>query len=412
MTSQSQHTDDIHRLVAKMLLGQLTAEEQSQLQTRLDASPRLRKEVEEIMNEDRLVERYRQYSSIDADKAKRKFMAKHADNSHRKSFSAVLRPTVVLRPTALRWISAAAVVCLVVVSAWMLLSKRDAVPQPAVLTPEIAQSIDRMEQSGNSGATLTVGNKKTTVNNAKMAQTKAAQGEEEASDGLAGLFSGSSDDVSEGALVTQRNKEFWMVLDDGTYVHLNHGSRLTYPVRFVERERSVTLTGEAYFIVAKDQRGRPFVVHTPNGDVRDYGTEFNVNTKAGRGSTAVVLVSGKVGVTCRGGAEVRLRPGEMAVMSREPQPEVSKVDVTPYVSWNTGNFHFDGISLQELMQVIAHWYGMDVEYASDEVRAIRFTGTLEKYETLGNTLRAIENVINRNITTDNDKIVVGNEKQK
>lgn len=407
MSSQSQHTDDIHRLVAKMLLGQLTAEEQSQLQTRLDASPRLRKEVEEIMNEDRLVERYRQYSSIDADKAKHEFMARHGGNSKQKSSFAVL-----LHSTAVRWISAAAVICLVVISTRMLLSKSDTAPQPTVLTPEIAQSIDRMEQSGNSGATLTVGNKNVTVSNAKMAQTKAAQDEEEASDGLAGLFSGSSDDVSEGALVTQRNKEFWMVLDDGTYVHLNHGSRLTYPVRFVERERSVTLTGEAYFIVAKDQRSRPFVVHTPNGDVRDYGTEFNVNTKAGRGSTAVVLVSGKVGVTCRGGAEVRLRPGEMAVMSREPVPEVSKVDVTPYVSWNTGNFHFDGISLQELMQVIAHWYSMDVEYASDEVRAIRFTGTLEKYETLGNTLRAIENVISRNITTDNGKIVVGNEKQK
>lgn len=403
MNRQPQHTDDLHALVARMLLGQLDAEEQADFQARLEADPTLRKQVDDIMDDDRLTERYRLYSTIDTDKAKREFMAAHTDRQSRKTIS------MVLRSAAMRWVSAAAVACLVVGAAWMLTAKHDAAPQQVALAPEMAQSIDRMEQSGNSGATLTVGNRKTTVSNSQMAQAETTQGQQDAPGILGSLF-GTSDEATEGSLVTQRDKEFWMVLDDGTYVHLNHGSRLTYPVRFVERERGVTLTGEAYFVVAKDTRDRPFVVHTPNGDVRDYGTEFNVNTKAGRGATQVVLVSGKVGVTCRGGSEVRLRPGDMAVMGKDPVPEVSKVDVTPYVSWNTGNFHFDGISLESLMQVIGHWYGMDVEYASDEVRGIRFTGTLEKYETLGNTLRAIENVINRHVSENNGKIIVGNEK--
>ena len=99
-------------------------------------------------------------------------------------------------------------------------------------------------------------------------------------------------DSPEAILVTHHDKEFWMVLDDGIHVHLNYNSSLSYPIHFKGKERRVVLEGEAYFFVAKDD-SHPFVVTTPYGDIRDYGTEFCVNTKPRQGGASVVLVKGK-----------------------------------------------------------------------------------------------------------------------
>ena len=73
-----------------------------------------------------------------------------------------------------------------------------------------------------------------------------------------------------------RDRENTVLLADGTTVHLNAGSKLLYPVRFVGKRRIVTLEGEAYFDVRKDEE-HPFVVRTRFGEVTVLGTAFNIN---------------------------------------------------------------------------------------------------------------------------------------
>jgi len=65
------------------------------------------------------------------------------------------------------------------------------------------------------------------------------------------------------------------ILPDGSEVWLNAMSSLTYPLRFTKKERTVQLSGEAYFKVVSDERHR-FNVKTPQEMVVSaYGTEFN-----------------------------------------------------------------------------------------------------------------------------------------
>ena len=53
-------------------------------------------------------------------------------------------------------------------------------------------------------------------------------------------------------LKVPHGKRFDVVLSDGTRVYLNAGTELRYPINFIEgRNRSVFLTGEAYFEVDK-----------------------------------------------------------------------------------------------------------------------------------------------------------------
>jgi ferric-dicitrate binding protein FerR (iron transport regulator) len=207
-------------------------------------------------------------------------------------------------------------------------------------------------------------------------------------------------------VTTHHDSEFWMTLEDGTRVHLNYGTQLTYPIHFSGDTREVELQGEAYFFVAKD-KSRPFIVHTPNGDVRQYGTEFNINTRDEIGATRVVLVNGSIGITPRGGTESMMRPNDMAILQPgEAEPMISQVDIMPYIAWNTGTFVFDDCTLEQLMRVLGHWYNKRVEFNDDAIREMRFTGEIDKYESILPTMKAIHKVTGLRIEVRGKEIII------
>ena len=88
-----------------------------------------------------------------------------------------------------------------------------------------------------------------------------------------------------------------MILADGTTVHLNAGSKLTYPVRFAGKRRIVALEGEAYFEVVQDE-SHPFVVQTHLGEVMVLGTAFNVNAYTDASVCYTTLVHWKSSIFC------------------------------------------------------------------------------------------------------------------
>ena len=91
-------------------------------------------------------------------------------------------------------------------------------------------------------------------------------------------------------VTTEQTKEYWLTLADGSVVHLNNDTYLIYPEKPESKTREVILDGEAYFMVAKDAE-RQFIVHTKQGDVKVYGTEFNVSTRETEGDEHIVSVS-------------------------------------------------------------------------------------------------------------------------
>src|SRR5690606_3336068 len=89
-------------------------------------------------------------------------------------------------------------------------------------------------------------------------------------DGGSGVNSGEEEELVYNTLTVPYGKKFEVALSDGTHVHLNAGSSLRYPVRFLSQEpRDVFLDGEAYFTVAPDAV-RPFTVHTTDMETRVY----------------------------------------------------------------------------------------------------------------------------------------------
>lgn len=77
--------------------------------------------------------------------------------------------------------------------------------------------------------------------------------------------------------VTVPNAETAVIeLPDGSTVELNSGSTVQYSRLFAFTDRNVTLNGEAYFSIEKEEK--PFIVEANGTAIEVTGTEFNVRS--------------------------------------------------------------------------------------------------------------------------------------
>ena len=117
-------------------------------------------------------------------------------------------------------------------------------------------------------------------------------------------------------LSTPRGMDYKVILADGTEVWLNAESRIEFPSNFQGNERRVSLQGEAYFKVARNEQS-PFIVSTEQMEVRVLGTEFNLKSYSNE-AAHVTLVKGSVEV-----GDKRLTPGQDAWYDREGNIQVA-----------------------------------------------------------------------------------------
>lgn len=179
-----------------------------------------------------------------------------------------------------------------------------------------------------------------------------------------------------------------VILSDGSVVYLNASSILRYPSRFSDRERKVYLEGEAYFEVRKDSL--PFIVLANEAQIRVYGTSFNVNTYV-PGQVTTVLKEGVVGVafsrtgqTCH---ERVLYPNQSSCLDLTTgKQQISEVHVEKYISWIHGYLQYDQDGIEKLIQDLTRWYGIDFEYADEELKSIRISASINKDLPLENVL--------------------------
>ena len=173
--------------------------------------------------------------------------------------------------------------------------------------------------------------------------------------------------------------EYQLVLADGTKVWLNADSKLRFPVSFTAERREVYLEGEAYFEVAKDS-AREFWVHAGAMDVKVLGTSFNVKAYERLETVATTLVEGSVEVACAG-KSFQIVPGEQFVYDKNNRVmDVRMVDTESYVSWKDGYYKFRQTTLEEIMETLSVWYGLNVFYVNESAKQVEFTGKVRRYE--------------------------------
>ena len=206
-------------------------------------------------------------------------------------------------------------------------------------------------------------------------------------------------------LEVPKGGEFNVTLADGTRVWLNAGSKLTYPVAFVGNERQVILWGEGYFEVKKDDT-KPFRVEVNGMQVTVLGTSFNLKSFPSDERTTATLLSGKVEVKTLS-ESVILEPNQQAdLIVGENKLEVREVDAEAYRAWTKGQFVFRRERLESILDDVARWYNVTVFYEQSRTKDILFSGTMERYSDIAETLRMLEKTGKVSFTVDEQKIIV------
>jgi transmembrane sensor len=186
-------------------------------------------------------------------------------------------------------------------------------------------------------------------------------------------------------LSTPRGGQYQLMLPDGTKVWLNAASSITYPTSFEGGERRITMTGEAYFEVAKmlapaaGGAGHvPFIVVANGTEVEVLGTHFNVNAYKEEPAVLTTLLEGSVKVLAHGNKQM-IKPGEQTVVTPSGTGIGLNrdVDLDEVVAWKNGYFQFDHADIQTIMRQVARWYDVEISYEG-KVPERKFGGDISR----------------------------------
>lgn len=180
-----------------------------------------------------------------------------------------------------------------------------------------------------------------------------------------------------------------IVLPDGTEVALNAGSVLRYNRGFGIRERDVTLDGEGYFTVAKNEE-IPFFVNTNGVKVRVVGTVFNVRAYDDDDYVMVSLLEGRVNLSAFSGSEMKLFPSEQALYNKNTgMMEKMKSDAATACDWLDGGLTFDNVSFTDIAHRLERKFQMKISIGSERLKEEHFSGCFDNNQSIQDILKEI-----------------------
>lgn len=227
---------------------------------------------------------------------------------------------------------------------------------------------------------------------------------------LAGAVTDNNDWIS---VATPKGGTYEVVLPDRTKVWLNAGSELFFPRRFSGKLRKVTLTGEAYFEVAKD-KAHPFLVGTNNQELEVLGTHFNISAYLNEDQIKTTLLEGAVKISAYDRVTndpvkatrpvvTILKPKQQSVVDKDSRTLLAIANTAAVMAWKNGDFVFEGETLEGIMREVERWYNVEVVYASDAPRQLRLEGVVSRS-------RSIDAVLERMAATGSVKFKINGRK--
>jgi len=182
---------------------------------------------------------------------------------------------------------------------------------------------------------------------------------------------------SEVDILTNNGETKEIVLPDNSKVILNASSHLAYNEEEWSENRTLKLSGEAYFEVEK---GSTFSVESDHGTVQVLGTGFNVFDREDH--YKVGCAHGKVSVNANG-SEVILTKGLFSELNGSDLTVPRNSDYI--LTWTEGLFHFEEATLDEVFKEIARQFNVEVEHHVDAKRLYSGsfqTGSIERAMTV------------------------------
>lgn len=211
---------------------------------------------------------------------------------------------------------------------------------------------------------------------------------------------------------TQAGQKSRIELADGSIVHLNSNSSLSYPETFTGEERIVKLSGEGFFEITEDKKF-PFVVKSQKLRVKVLGTSFNVQNDSTSQKSIITVSSGKVLVSMIENSNkildlAQIKPDQQLSFDHRNQNfELKKVNAAIDTGWKDGKLIFENTPMSEVAARLQRWYGIDIYFENQDINACRFTGKFQNVP-LEYILNALTMISSLNYEIDEEQNVTIN----
>ena len=218
-------------------------------------------------------------------------------------------------------------------------------------------------------------------------------------------------------IVTKYGTRSYQELPDGSKLWLNAGSKVVYADNFLAGKRELTLQGEAFFDVRHDPK-HPFIIHTGQVDVRVLGTTLNVRAYPEDSTIETTLINGKVEIDVKGRQKqtIVLRPSEKVSVAVEKVriPAGDKIRLRPVApdsaygtivetSWVEDKLVFRNMQMAEVAARMERWYNIRIRFDNDRYQQQMLTGYF-KDQPVENVMKALQVILGFHYKKENDMI--------
>ncbi|MFN8346099.1 MAG: DUF4974 domain-containing protein [Spirosomataceae bacterium] len=210
------------------------------------------------------------------------------------------------------------------------------------------------------------------------------------------------------------------ILSDSSIVTLSPGSGLRFPADFNTHNRTVTMTGEAFFEVSHHPE-KPFLVYAGPTVTKVLGTGFRISAYAKSPVIKVLVKTGKVSVfkvsefdptalqAAVPGAGMILLPNQSALFHKATQTFQAKAKEF-IASVETAEpapkeFIFDDTPVSEVFKQLERQYGLDIEFDEKKFASCPITTTFRE-ESLMERVNTICQAVGASYKPVDGKIVI------
>lgn len=198
-------------------------------------------------------------------------------------------------------------------------------------------------------------------------------------------------------------------LSDGTRIWLSPNSTLTYPEKFNDKQRIVSLDGEAFFDVAQ-HASQPFLIKSGKVSTRVLGTSFNISAYPQQPDINITLVTGKVAVALKTSNETTetIMTANQRVTINKIQEKIIKTDFPDagtFLNKRVGLFDYKGTPFSEVLKDLELQYNIRISSIPEMDKSI-FYGRLDMTAPITQTLNKLSTVMEINWKRDGGQYVI------
>lgn len=181
------------------------------------------------------------------------------------------------------------------------------------------------------------------------------------------------------SVVARYKETSQVILPDSSVVWLNSGTTLTYNNGYAVGNRDLSVCGEAFFDVRRNNK-IPLTVTCDELKVKVLGTKFNISAYPGDHQIMVALEAGAVELlhTKNQSFSYQLSPGEIAryhIASKDMT--VEKANVTDFTAWKDGLLVFKDTPMKEVIKRLERKFDVNMIVSNPLVFEPAFNATFK-----------------------------------